>query len=163
MIARLAQLGVDVVMRQHQTRQTDFRRGKRLGARDHVVQWDRPPRPKWMAEAEYGDMPATLTMREMRSGGWTLVSTLTDARAVTKRELLDLYNSRWHVELDFRSIKDVRLFSAIRGRFSGKTSIESQCFTRPPWTTGLTTGQACGQSAAPIPRLPTAPRLSPPA
>jgi hypothetical protein len=30
MISRLMQLGVDVVMRQHQTRHTDFRRGKRL-------------------------------------------------------------------------------------------------------------------------------------
>ena len=49
MIARLQQLGVDVVMRQHQTRHTDFRRGRRLGRRDHVVQWDRPVRPAgWM-------------------------------------------------------------------------------------------------------------------
>ena len=39
MIARLEQLGVDAVMRQHQTRHTDFRRGKRLGTRDHMVQW----------------------------------------------------------------------------------------------------------------------------
>ena len=35
-LARLMQLGVDVVMRQHQTRHTDFRRGKRLGARVSV-------------------------------------------------------------------------------------------------------------------------------
>lgn len=114
LIARQAQRGVDVVMRQHQSRKTDFRRGKRLGVRDHVVQWDRPPRPKWMTEAEYVDMPATLTMREVRSGGWTLVSTLTDAGAVSKRELLDLYNSRWHVELDFRSIKDVMQMDVLR-------------------------------------------------
>ena len=67
MIARLMQLGVDVVMRQHQTRHTDFRRGKRPGRRDHVVQWERPARPTWMDHATYAGMPATLTMRELRA------------------------------------------------------------------------------------------------
>ena len=105
LIARLMQLGVDVVMRQHQTRHTDFRRGKRLGTRDHVVQWERPQRPAWMDDLTYAGMPETLTMREVRTGGWTLVSTLTDAKAVSKPQLQDLYRSRWHVELDFRSIK----------------------------------------------------------
>ena len=69
MIARLMQLGVDVVMRQHPTRHTDLRRGKRLGARDHVVQWERPARPTWMDHATFAGMPATLTMREVRAGG----------------------------------------------------------------------------------------------
>jgi hypothetical protein len=106
MIARLRQLGVDVVLRQHQSRHTDFRRGKRLGTRDHVVEWDRPARPTWMDEATYAGMPATLSMREVRAGGWTLVTSLLDAKSVSKKELADLYHSRWHVELDFRSIKD---------------------------------------------------------
>jgi len=106
MIARMQQLGVDVVMRQHQSRHTDFRRGRRLGTRDHVVQWVRPVRPTWMDEATYAGMPATLTMREARTGGWTLVTTLVDAKSVSKKELVELYHSRWHVELDFRSIKE---------------------------------------------------------
>ena len=114
MIARLMQLGVDVVLRQHQSRHTDFRRGKRLGARDHVVQWECPARPTWMDEATYATMPATLTMREVRAGGWTLVSTFTEAKAVSKQELLDLYRSRWHVELDLRSIKDVMQMDVLR-------------------------------------------------
>jgi hypothetical protein len=114
MIARLEQLGVDAVMRQHQTRHTDFRRGRRLGTRDHVVQWDRPARPTWMDEATYAGMPATLTMREIRAGGWTLVTSLVDAKSVSKMELVDLYHSRWHVELDFRSIKDVMQMDELR-------------------------------------------------
>jgi hypothetical protein len=114
LIARLMQLGVDVVMRQHQSRNTDFRRGKRLGTRDHVVQWERPARPTWMDDATYASMPATLTMREARAGGWTLVSSLTDAKAVSKSELLDLYRSRWHVELDFRSIKVAMQMDVLR-------------------------------------------------
>ena len=97
MIAWLGMLGVDVVMRQHQSRHTDFRRGKRLGVRDHVVNWVRPQRPAWMDEATYEAMPATLSLREARAGGWTLVSTLVDARDVSKRELLELYRQRWQV------------------------------------------------------------------
>ena len=102
MIARQGQLRADVVMHQHQTRRTDFRRGRRLGTRDHVVQWARPARPTWMEEATYAGMPATLTMREVRAGGWTLVTSLVDAKSVSKIELVDLYHSRWQVELDFR-------------------------------------------------------------
>ncbi len=41
LIAWLTLLGVDVVIRQHQRRHTDFRRGRRLGARDHIVDWPR--------------------------------------------------------------------------------------------------------------------------
>jgi hypothetical protein len=114
MIARLRQLGVDVVMRQHQTRHTDFRRGTRLGTRDHIVQWNRPARPPWMDEDIYADMPTSLAMREVRAGGWTLVTSLVDAKSVSKSELVDLYHSRWHVELDFRSIKDVMQMDELR-------------------------------------------------
>ena len=114
MIAWLMQWGVDVVIRQHQRRHTDFRRGQRLGARDHVVSWVRPQRPSWMDEATYAEMPETLTMREVRAGGWTLVSTLTDARTVSKRDLLELYRKRWQVELDLRSIKTVMQMEILR-------------------------------------------------
>lgn len=114
MIALLVLLGVDVVIRQHQRRVTDFRRGERLGVRDHVVSWVRPQRPAWMDEATYEAMPETLRLREVRAGGWTLVSTLTDPREVSKHELLELYRMRWQVELDLRSIKAVMQMDILR-------------------------------------------------
>jgi hypothetical protein len=114
MIARLREQGVDVVIRQHQRRHTDFRRGARLGPRDHVVTWARPKRPAWMSETLYAAMPETLIMREVRAGGWTLVSTFTDAREVAKPELLALYRLRWQVELDLRSIKAVMQMDILR-------------------------------------------------
>jgi DDE family transposase len=114
MIALLMLLGVDVVMRQHQRRHTDFRRGERLGVRDHVVSWVRPQRPAWMDEATYEAMPQTLRLREARAGGWTLVSTLTHVREVSKHELLELYRMRWQVELDLRSIKAVMQMDILR-------------------------------------------------
>jgi hypothetical protein len=114
MIARLISQGVDVVIRQHQRRRCDFRCGKRLGARDHVVSWVRPKRPAWMDEATYQRMPQTLCMREVRVGGWTIVSSLLDARTVSKKDLLALYRSRWQVELDLRSIKAVMQMDILR-------------------------------------------------
>lgn len=114
MIARLVQLDIDVVIRQHQRRHTDFRRGRRLGVRDHVVSWTRPKRPAWMSEADYALMPDALFMREVRAGGWTLVSSLLDADAVAKQELVELYRARWQVELDLRSIKTVMQMDVLR-------------------------------------------------
>lgn len=114
MIARLLALGVDVLMPQHHLRATDFRRGQHLGVRDHVVTWVRPQRPTWMEEATYATMPETLVMRECRVGGRTLVTTLTDARAVHKQELVELYRQRWQVELDLRAIKTVMQMDILR-------------------------------------------------
>ena len=114
MLAWLIRHGVDVVVRQHQLRHTDFRRGKRLGAKDHVVAWERPQCPAWMDAATYATMPETLTLREARVGGLTLVTTLTVAGEVSKQELLTLYHARWQVELDLRSIKSVMQMDVLR-------------------------------------------------
>ena len=116
MIARLVALGVDVLMPQHHRRATDFRGGQKLGTRDHVVTWKRPQRPDWMDEATYAQMPEALAMREVRVAGRTLVTTLMDACAVAKQELAALYASRWHVELDLRSIKAVMQMDILRGK-----------------------------------------------
>lgn len=114
MIARLIALGVDIVMPQHHLRITDFRRGRHLGTRDHVVTWVRPQRPQWMDEATYRLMPTTLSMREVRAGGRTLITTLTDARATPKQALAELYAMRWHVELDLRAIKTAMQMDILR-------------------------------------------------
>lgn len=114
MLAWLRSRGVDVVTRQHQLRQTNFRRGEHLGKCDHVVLWLRPPRPNWMDEATYAAVPETLRLRETRVGGWILVSSLCDATAVSKRNLLDLYSWRWNIELDFRAIKAVMQMDVLR-------------------------------------------------
>lgn len=114
LLAWLIRQGVDIVVRQHQLRTTDFRRGLRLGAKDHVVSWSRPQRPAWMDQATYAAMPETLTLREARIEGLTLVTTLSDAHQVSKKELLVPYRSRWQVELDLRAIKAVMQMDILR-------------------------------------------------
>ncbi|MDP2252890.1 MAG: IS4 family transposase [Thiobacillus sp.] len=114
LLAWLIRHRCDVVLRQHQLRHTDFRRGKRLGAKDHVVSWARPKQPPWMDDATYAVMPETLVLRETRVGGLTLVTTLIDPGQVSKQELLTLYHARWQVELDLRSIKTVMQMDVLR-------------------------------------------------
>lgn len=104
-VALLRERGVDILTRQHQRRITDFRYGKRLGRRDQLVQWRRPSRPCWMDAQTYARMPQSLSLRQTEVGGRILVTTLTDAREFSARELDGLYGRRWQVEVDLRSIK----------------------------------------------------------
>lgn len=103
--ALLMAQGVDLVTRQHQRRITDFRRGRRLGRRDHLVDWIRPQRPAWMDAETYAAMPERLLMRETDIGGRVLVTTLSDAKSVSAKDIDALYGRRWQVEVDLRSIK----------------------------------------------------------
>lgn len=113
-LARLQALGVDFVSRQHQLRHMDFRQGKRLGKGDHVVCWSRPQRPKWMTVEEYEATPSSLEVRETRVGNWVLISSLKDARTVSRTDLGQLYGWRWQVELDLRAIKTVMQMDVLR-------------------------------------------------
>jgi hypothetical protein len=114
MVALLKEKGIDVVTRQHQQRDTDFRRGQRLGSGDHMVTWIRPKRPDWMDQQTYERMPKTLVVREVhvqvhqpgfRVESLVVVTTLTDADHYTKDDIAELYHRRWLVELDIRALK----------------------------------------------------------
>src|SRR5664279_3016877 len=104
-VALLLERGVDLVTRQHQRRVTYFRRGKRLGRHDHLVDWVRPQRPDWMDHETYARMPEHLTVRETETAGRILVTTLTDEKSVKVAQIDELYRQRWQVEVDLRSIK----------------------------------------------------------
>lgn len=117
MVAQLIGAGVDVLLEQHGSRRTDFRRGERLEVRDHVVHWVKPrSRPKWMTPEQYQAAPECLRMREAQVGGRILVTTLHDARGVPKAELDALYRRRWHVELDLACIKTTLGMDVLRCR-----------------------------------------------
>jgi hypothetical protein len=106
LIARLQALRVDVLFEQNGGRITDFRRGERLGTREHIVRWEKPKtRPQWMTQQEYLTFPAQLTVREVELGSRILVTSMLDARKAPKGELAKLYERRWNIELDFRNIK----------------------------------------------------------
>jgi hypothetical protein len=114
-IAALTARGVDVVLRLHQARVADFRRGARLGREDHLVTWTRPAYvPAWMSRAEYDAMPARLTLRELRVRvrdrtkrvrELVIVTTLVAPARYPAPELGDLFRQRWDAELYLRTLK----------------------------------------------------------
>ena len=114
MIALLMQSGIDFVTRVHQLRTVDFRRGRRLGRGDHIVQWRRPQKPAWM-DAETDDrMPASILVREIhvhvgqpgfRTESFVVATTLTGTAEYSKDDIAELYHYRWLAELDIRAIK----------------------------------------------------------
>ena len=114
MLAQLRQRNVQACVRMHQLRHLDFRRGKRLGAYDHLIAWTKGARPKWMDQATYNSLPETLVMRELkyqitipgrRTKQLVIATTLLDAQQYSRAEIATLYGFRWNSELDIRSIK----------------------------------------------------------
>jgi hypothetical protein len=113
-IAALSGRGVDVVLHKHQSRKTDFRKGKRLGRHDHTIEWFRPVRPDWLDEASYRELPEALVVREVRVGVsrpgfrvrcYELITTMLDSVQVSASVLGELYRRRWEAELNLRSLK----------------------------------------------------------
>jgi len=122
-MALLLQRGVDVVVRKHQLRATDFRRGQRLGTDDHLVQYVKPARPEWMNREQYAQLPEALTLREVRihvtqkgfrTRRLVVVTTLLDPEQYPAEEIAALYRQRWQAELNLRSLKIVLQMDHLR-------------------------------------------------
>ena len=122
-IALPSRRGVDVVIRKHQLRRTDFREGERLGKDDHLVSWSKPARPKWMSKQEYAALPDELMLREVRvrvvqpgfrTRSLVVVTTLLDAEQYPPEEIAVLYRRRWDAELHLRSLKIVLQMDPLR-------------------------------------------------
>ena len=108
LLCALQAKGVDGVFEQQGSRRrsTDFRRGQRLGQRDHLIELQKPKvKPDWMSQTAYDQAPDSLTVRELRTGGKILMTTLLRPKHASKAALKALYQDRWHVELDLRNIK----------------------------------------------------------
>lgn len=58
-----------------------------------------------MSQTYYDDVPETLTVRELKTSGKILVTTLKCPQQASKAALKSLYKDRWHVELDLRNLK----------------------------------------------------------
>ncbi len=109
-LALLSQRGVEVVSRLNKAHRTaDFRRGRWLGALDHVVRWDKPTSIRALDRQAYHALPAFITVREawvrVRQPGFrprsiVVVTTLLDPQQASKEDLAALYRARWNAEID---------------------------------------------------------------
>lgn len=114
-IAILLRSGIDTVMRLHQARPSDLRKGKRLGPNDRLVTWQKPlQRPRGCTATDWRRVPDSLTLRLVyvsvivpgfRTQSLVVVTTLTDPIRYPAADLAKLYLRRWAVELFFRDIK----------------------------------------------------------
>lgn len=109
----------------------DLMRGQWLGERDYAVRWSKPlARPKWMTPQQYRAFPDGLSVRKVKVDGRVLVTTLYDARRVSKGELSALYARRWQVELDIRNIKTTLGMEVLRCQIPEMVKKELWCW--PP-------------------------------
>lgn len=125
LIAQLMQMGVDGVFPMHSARKHDFRRGKRIGKKDHLVQWQKPAKPAWMDQETYERFPCAITVRELavstgckgfRKKTKTLVTTFLDPNEFNKDDLASLYDCRWFVEVSLKSIKEAMHMDILRAK-----------------------------------------------
>jgi hypothetical protein len=122
-LALLVERDVDVAIRQHQLRASDFRSGTRLGKNDHLVRLAKPQRPEWLSAELYAALPAELELREVRvhvkqrgfrSKTVVVVTTLVDPETYPTHEIAELYRRRWQAELHLRSLKVVLQMDHLR-------------------------------------------------
>jgi len=105
-ISLLQSMQIPVLFQMHARRKVNFKRGQKLGAKDHIVDWHKPKlKPIWMSTEAYAELPNTLRVREFSINGIIYTTTLMDSSLYTKRETAIFYKERWHVELDLRAIK----------------------------------------------------------
>ena len=107
LLAELIARNVDAVFEQYGARKRtlDFSQGQQLGERDHLIRYEKPKKPAWISQESYDAAPDTITVRELEVGHKVLVTTLLSPKAASKQALKELYQQRWHVELDLRNIK----------------------------------------------------------
>jgi hypothetical protein len=115
-LALVRSQGADAVFRKHHARHCDFRRGKKLGIGDHIVQWQRPLIcPQSMSRRDFEALPERIEVREVhllvqqpgfRSKEIILVTTLLDPKRYGKAKLAELYQLRWQAtEVNLKHLK----------------------------------------------------------
>lgn len=126
LIATLLQNAVQSVMRVHQKRKVDWRRGKKIDRNSRLVTWEKPARPgkSGITAEEWKELPDTMSVRliRVRAKGrdkkmrtMYLATTLTDTEYPTE-EIAMLYAERWKIEVKFRDIKTTMQLEEFRVR-----------------------------------------------
>lgn len=105
---------VEIVMKNHQSREDHPEDAVELGDGERYVCWQRPRRPDWMSEEDYQRQPQELWMRYVdvqverngfRPEAFTVATTMLRRSQFPASWIRSIYLSRWLEELDIRSIK----------------------------------------------------------
>jgi len=107
LLADLKRRGADGIFHGQPHRYYDFRRGTALGKKEHIVEWKKPAKPKWMDQETYDACPKTIMIREFKVRSKIYVTTILEHKKYNKKEIAALYELRWQVEVNLGSIKSV--------------------------------------------------------
>lgn len=185
-LALLVGQSIEAVVRAHQRWIVDFRPGrpfavpdrgksenkkglprsrwiKRLGSRDQLVEWFRPVAvPDWMSAESFGELPATLRVRELqytvarpgfRVRQVTLVTTLFDSEVYTKQHLAEAYGLRWTIETGFEHLKTTMNMNVLRCQTVSGVMKELTMFLLVYNLVRMTMCEAARRQAVPIQRI----------
>ncbi|ALB22895.1 hypothetical protein Psal006b_01492 [Piscirickettsia salmonis] len=82
----LQSIGADGIFKAHSQRKYDFRKGRKLGSKNHLVIWKKPHKPDWMTQETYDSYPDQMTVREFKIKGEVYVTTFQDHKKYNKRK-----------------------------------------------------------------------------
>lgn len=109
----------------HGRGRTSHHRFKRLGKQDMLVNWWKSSCPTWMSKRRFERLPEQLLLRQItyricRRGfrptwAWIITDRL-DPEAYPAVCLIQLYERRWQVEVDFRDLKSTMQMTHLRSR-----------------------------------------------
>lgn len=119
LMATLAGREVDTLMRLHQARHgvLNWRKGKRIGKNQRLVQWIKPDQQSsgsTMERQAWAALPDTMNIRLIRfdfrdrdgkKRRMVLATTLCDAEKYDWHDLATIYAQRWDIELRLRDVK----------------------------------------------------------
>ncbi len=183
-LALLMGRGIHAVFRVHQRQIVDFTPGRAharprqkgapkgmprsrwiraYGLRDQVVEYFRPARrPEWMSAAEYGALPPSIVVRELRyrieAPGFrthevTLVTTLLDAETYPADALADLYGTRWRVEEHLKALKQTMKMDVLKCKTVDGVLKELTMYAVAYNLVRLTMCEAAGRRGAAVDRV----------
>ena len=107
-----------------QTRQIDWRQGRRLGPNERLVHWPKSRRkPPYLTTEEWAALPEEIAVRVLRvrvqqkgfrTRELVLVTTLLDPVAYPAAEIIEAYRRRWRLEMCLDDLKTTLGLDALR-------------------------------------------------
>jgi hypothetical protein len=99
-IGHLIEKKIDFVGRSFGAKKIDFRTGKKLDTKDHIVTYR-------VEELIYKVREVMIEVKQkgFRPKSMTLVTSFLNNKIITKEDLAELYLQRWNIELNFRALK----------------------------------------------------------
>lgn len=121
--------GCDAVVRKHNGRCQKLKGGDLIGKNDKILTWNKPKaRPETLTKEEFAALPSSFKIREIfysieipgfRTKSVTLLTTLLDTKTFPTHKIIELYRSRWDVELDLRHLKTSKGMDILRSKTPG--------------------------------------------